>query len=166
MRVEKPFSTRVSLEPKQDYLEIVIPPRGFVDRSLFRQEFNLCEPCVACFLILIGLITVPCSIIVGPLFPLVAWVVIILFIKKPLCQIFVNILKVTLRHNRQRFSVKYELFGFEICRGRYVPEDFLTEEEIRWLEYELRHWSNSSITRFSFVGNSVTSVPRWMGGDN
>lgn len=172
--VRKPDLSRIELTKSQECLEIVIPPKGFVKQGILNlYEFELCKICWSCFSILFGVFCfgysirssfvylfktiwntepsggLPDWLVFTPYAALLAWIVFVVFIKSPLCYIFVNILKVTLHHNRREFSVKYELFRrFKIRRGKSIPEDFLTtKDEREWLEYKFNMWLDSSLFR-------------------
>ncbi len=159
----------LNIDREQDFLEIVIPAKNLdccllLARLSFTMFWSFC-------------------MFLGPVIPLmmsngsglnelgiiVAFITLILMwssgyftlTKGMWCDTFVDILSVTGHHNRRQFSVDYKLFNFTILRGRKcIPNDFLTQEEIKWLDYELKDWLNSWYNCHLPVCTSVTSLPR------
>lgn len=175
--VKKPLDSKVELNrvPERDVLKIVIPAAGKLDYfqvllalflaivwsfTAFLMWTIVWEMLFSPSLSFLGMISLPVAFLCTyhNLFPMT---------KAFLCHIFIDILTVTGCHNRRQFSVNYKLFRFTILRGRRcIPEDFLTEEEIEWLDYNLRDWLNSWNSCHLPVCKSVVSLPYENDGDD
>ncbi|OWY65689.1 hypothetical protein B7486_40605 [cyanobacterium TDX16] len=167
--VRKPPDSKVELNinREKDLLKIVIPAARKLDCCKVLLLLSLAMVWGFCLVLAIlvplGMLGSPDSFLVGLIFLPVAVFMIRINLfpmtKAFLCDIFVDILKVTGHHNRRQFSVNYKLFKFTIFRGRCIPKNFLTQEEIQWLDYELKNWLNSWYSRHLPVCGSVLSLP-------